>query len=289
MDREEHGSVKPSADENALRLTDVASSREQNTGPVPVRVVNDPLPTRVNEDDELGEFESTTLRYARWGFGLAAFSFVVAVVTVFVFYVQFSEMTKQTDLLSRAARQARTDAKDAGIAVSKQIIIAQQQATAAQEQVDTLRRNFAKEQEPYLWFTNETAILDWTEWEGGTASWTYRVTNYGKSPAMNYSVDRHIEIDPDALTKIKQYKMSKETRLGALLPPTKADFFSYYAKISQKDFQDAMKHDNWVVTVGTFIFSDMAGGRHTTDFCLTYFANGSVGHCEYKHKSLKPN
>src|SRR5437660_132844 len=83
----------------------------ENRNPMPVTVVNDPLLTRVIEDDALGVFERTTLRYAR--FLVAAITLLVVVGTAVVFWDQFREMSNQTDLLAIAATQARRDAKDA--------------------------------------------------------------------------------------------------------------------------------------------------------------------------------
>jgi hypothetical protein len=121
-----------------------------NPDPMPVRVVNDPLLTRVVEDDELGEFEARTLRYARWGFGVAIVTLVLALGTGAVFFGQFSEMANQTDLLGRAARQARTDAKDAGIATAKQLVIAQEQANAAKDSVKAIQTQMRIMSRPWV-------------------------------------------------------------------------------------------------------------------------------------------
>jgi hypothetical protein len=247
-----------------------------------------------NEQDALevegkimGPFERKMVLLTIIGIGLAA-------ITAALFYVQLREMTSQTQILASQSEGANSGALMDEMNTRKQLSIVQEQADAAQkqgkaaqDQVETLRHNFIKEQQPYLWFTNETAILDWTEWEGGTASWTYHITNYGKSPAVNYSVDRHTETGPDALKKIKEYKISRQlwSWKGSRLPQGKDDYFTSYVKISGKDWQQAKANDQWIVTVGTFIYYDLAGFPHADDFCVSYFANGSVTYCEYKRKT----
>jgi hypothetical protein len=118
--------------------------------PMPVRVVNDPLSTRVVEDDELSTFERTTIKFGRWGSIVAAATLLVAGGTGIVFYEQFVEMASQTNLLAIAAKQARIEAKDASIATAKQLFIAQEQvktaqlqADAAQASVKVIQRQFA--------------------------------------------------------------------------------------------------------------------------------------------------
>jgi hypothetical protein len=166
---------------------------------------------------------------------LAIIGVGIATITAALFYVQLNEMTKQTQILASQSEGANAGALMDEMNTRKQLAIAQDQAKAAQDQaqaaqdqVATLRRNFLKEQQPYVWFTNETAIIDWTEWKGGTASWTYHVTNYGKSPAVNYSVDRHTETGPDAIEKIKEYRISRQfwSWKGSRLPQGKDDFFT---------------------------------------------------------------
>lgn len=117
---------------------------------MPVRVVNDPLSTRVVEDDELSTFERTTIKFGRWGSIVAAATLLVAGGTGIVFYEQFVEMASQTNLLAIAAKQARIEAKDASIATAKQLFIAQEQvktaqlqADAAQASVKVIQRQFA--------------------------------------------------------------------------------------------------------------------------------------------------
>ena len=74
---------------NDLRADDETEKRDA----IPVKVVNDPLPTRVVGEEKPSVFEITTLRYARWGFLVAAVTFAVGVGTAVMFWEQFREMS----------------------------------------------------------------------------------------------------------------------------------------------------------------------------------------------------
>ena len=162
-----------------------ASGETGSRNPLPVRVVNDPLFTRVIEDDELSVFEHRTLRFARWGFLVAIVTLLIAIATGLVFYGQFSEMANQTDLLSRAAKQARIDAKDTGIAAAKQLEISRNQAKAAQDSANAIQRQTEIGARPWLELS-EIALTDGMRINAkGEANSMVHIeaTNIGKTPA----------------------------------------------------------------------------------------------------------
>jgi hypothetical protein len=288
-------SVKPNVTPKQTDPTSQQQRTQEGTNPAK------PVFVQLVGGDELEPFEEQTLAISRETltvsrrtYQVAIFAFLAALAAAVFVGSQVKIMSYQTQIMASQSESAAAGAAIGELNTRNQFKIAQEQADASQKQakaaetqVDTLRRNFVNEQQPYVWFTNETAIVDWTEWKGGTASWTYRITNYGKSPAINYSVDRHTEIGPDALEKVKNYRISRQfwSWKGSRLPQGKDDLFSSYAKISGKDWEQAKAHDQWIVTVGTFIYSDLSGVLHADDFCVSYLANGLVMYCEYKHKT----
>jgi hypothetical protein len=181
------------------------NNQAANPDPLQVRLVNESLATRIIKDDELSIFERTTLRYARWGFGAAIFTLIVAVVTGVIFWGQFQEMISQTGVLEAGVKQSRIDAKNTARATAQQLSFAQQQVKAAQEQakaaqnnLDILRRQFQQEQRPYIAITN-VVLSDFitgkdipTPVIGKPLAITIYFKNIGKSQALNLITHRHL-------------------------------------------------------------------------------------------------
>jgi hypothetical protein len=176
----------------------------ENQEPLPVRLVNEPLATRVIEDDELSIFEATTIRYARWGFGAAILTLIVAVVTGYIFFGQLKEMASQTNVLEMGAKQARIDAKNAALVTKEQLATAQRQANAAQEsvkaiqaQVQLSQNQWRNEHRPWISLQNVRPSEGFSVPDPDVPdNWyvTYDVINTGHSPATRVEIRGFITI-----------------------------------------------------------------------------------------------
>ncbi len=112
--------------------------------------------------------ERKTLRLAWAGLCVAAF-------TGLVFFQQFREMRKQTDILSKQAEQAAKDSVETGKRVEKQLTIAQQQVDASRDAVYAELR-------PWIGPINWVMEGDVTPQRKFTI--TVHIENFGRTPAF---------------------------------------------------------------------------------------------------------
>jgi hypothetical protein len=253
-----------------------------------VRLVNgDDLPLKPFEEQTLA-IARDALTVSRRTYWVAIFAFLAGLAAAVFVGVQVFEMTKQTQILASQSEGASAGALLDEMNTRKQLDVAQKQMQALQDQVGVIRHNFTKEQQPFIWLSSEHSVLKWDA--DKNASWTYHYTNYGKSPAR-YEADRVLEVGPDALTKIAMHQMPTlpSSKITGQLPAGKGDFFTAVAPVSKETFDEAMKHDNWIVIAGTFIYYDSVGNRYTTDFCGSHLASNAIASCNYKHKINKKN
>jgi len=171
------------------------NNRAENPNPLPVVLMNESIATRVIEDDELSIFESLTVRYARWGFSLAVVTFVVAMLTGFVFFYQLKEFAAQTDVLEQNVKQTRIDSKNTALAVKTQLSTAQEQVKAAQDsavaiqgQVDVMRRQWRDERRPILGLKDGITLVKESSFDVGGNKYiqwgiTAPIWNFGPYPA----------------------------------------------------------------------------------------------------------
>ncbi len=239
------------------------------------------------------------LQISRQPYWIAILAFAAAAIAAAFVGVQVKEMSYQTQIMASQSEGANAGALMDEMNTRKQLAIAQQQARAAQDQVRTLQQNFIKEERPYVWFTNQPQNVNFDP-VNKCASWTEHITNYGKSTA-EYAVDKVLEVGPDAYAKILRHTVPPIRRADAFnrMPPGKDDFFTAHnCSVSQRDWEEALKHDGWIIIAGTLSYYDQVGNLYTVDFCDGRGANGSSKNLPYahrtvrakqQHKSQKPN
>jgi hypothetical protein len=195
---------KPSIDPGVItkRQENVDSRNRQGDSDNNQGKTREPLPVRVIEDDELSKFELATIRFGRYGIGIAVATFLVACVSGYFFYGQFQQAANQTDLLGIAARQARIEAKDNRISTKQQLEFAQQQTQAAQDAVKAVQRQMRQDQRawiiPRLYNSDFivgkriVAYLDFrntgkTPAKKATARYRMEILDYNEGPTFNYN------------------------------------------------------------------------------------------------------
>jgi hypothetical protein len=245
-----------------------------------------PILVRIVGGDDLEPFEQQSLDISRRTYWVAFLGLWFALAAAVFVGVQDFEMTKQTQILASQSEGANAGALMDEMNTRRQLDIAQKQMEALQNQVATMHHNFAVEQQPFIWFTDEPATISWDS-NKKAVGWTSHITNFGKSPA-GYHIDKVLEVGPDAMQEMAKYKMepiNKMTPFLNVLPQGKSDYFTSWNYTTTEQFYlDAMKHDAWVVMFGTLASYDLSGKLHLKDFCAIHYINGSIGVCDYKHK-----
>lgn len=150
-----------------------------------------------HENEDMHDFESLTLRWARINAIFVGGTLFAIVITAIVFWGQWNEMAHQTDLLNIAARQARRDSAESSITTQKQLAIAQQQvsnaerqAKAAQDSAIAIQRQTEIGARPWLELSEIALTGPMTINVNGEARTTVHVvaTNIGKTPAKEVSL-----------------------------------------------------------------------------------------------------
>jgi hypothetical protein len=168
---------------------ELAAEPDQQQTPAEVQIVQQPLLVHVTNDDELSNFERQTILYGKVGISVAFLALVAACVTGYFIFQQFKEMSAQTDLSSSAAKQARIDAKDAAIAITKQLTIAQQQAKAAQTSVVAIQNQTVQQERPWIALSvTPGPDFSFDVDKGGIVFVKFTLTNVGHSLAEFVSV-----------------------------------------------------------------------------------------------------
>jgi hypothetical protein len=228
---------------------------------------------------------------------IAAFTVIMALVGIGTLYeiVEGGSDThdlavaagKQADLMNGVVTTLKDQADQTKSLVAQAVIqgdAAKKQVAALQAQLDVMRRNFTKEQQPFIWKTNADAIIQWNA-TTKQVLWTQHYTNYGKSPAW-LVIERKLAVGRDALDQVKKFvgdPLPKDRNLFSKIPQSKVDYFTAGSDpVSKEDFDESMQHDNWIVLVGTYAYYDIAGHLYSTDFCDSRLSNGSILNCEYR-------
>jgi hypothetical protein len=232
-----------------------------------------------DRQSDLSLFERITVRLGEWSFGIAIVTFFVAVVTLLVFYGQFSEMANQTDLLARSARQARKDAHDTAVATGQQLAILRQQVEAAQGGVKAAQRQMRQDQRAWITISPNNPVQ---ASDGGTLSVDVPLVNIGKTPAKKLHVYADIEIVKRTAAPRLTYGKEPHTEAvsGILypnslfplhvekkqsIPGTIPRYAS--AVVSHEDYLSLMRGDSYIATYVLLTYYDSFGFRHWEKYC----------------------
>jgi hypothetical protein len=110
--------------------------------------------------------------------------------------------------------------------------------------------------------------------------WTWRYTNYGKSPALGLQFGHFIKLGE------RPWEPSYSSHgtgpvLGPPLPPGKVDEAAVISppEIDQQEFDRLLSTDQGIKISGTITYSDAYKGDYETTFCLAKLATGAVHYC----------
>lgn len=157
-----------------------------------------PIRVEVIKDDDLSNFEKKTVSLGKYGLIVAVASLLAACAAAVFVYQQFKEMAAQTEFLSRAAKQARTDSANSSIAIAEQLKIAQQQAKAAQASVQAIQRQTIEQERPWVAVgITPTAEFRYNAKEAPIMQMDFTLTNIGHSVAEYVSIWNALVLDGD--------------------------------------------------------------------------------------------
>src|ERR1700722_7291331 len=165
----------------AASKQEIAAALQQQNGGPEIPKERKPLRVEIVKDDELSAFEKKTVIYTIIGIFISFLAFIAACVAIVFVYQQFKEMADQTDILNRQARQARSDSAAASLVTDKQLSIAQQRATAAQNQVAAVTRQMRVDQRPLV--KPDRQLQNVTLTVGQPVTLPIQFSNIGKTPA----------------------------------------------------------------------------------------------------------
>ena len=208
---------------------------------------------------------------------LTALTFIVAVVTLFVFYRQFGEMRTQTGILSTQSQQAAADSIDAAKRVERQLVIAQQQADATKKSVGAIRRQVRQDQRAWI----RVSINPLPVFVGKEVVASGEYTNTGKTAAHNVIVNLVVERVKNGKDPIFTWRILHYTGWTGMMYPNAPEKFSSYwfdvpigtkgrpspTIISMSDVSDLMNGKTYFVVFGEVRYEDIFQVRHRTEFC----------------------
>lgn len=285
--------------QEVLPVVPQSEAAAQQQSATEIQISQQPLLVHVTKDDALSAFEQRTISYGGIGVLVAFLALVAASVTAYFIIQQFKEMAAQTDISSRAAKQARIDAKDSGIAIAKQLAILQSQLTQQ-------RAALQIDQRPWLKFElggdrpkdadpNNGKWKVLTTTAGQPIKIEVRVTNIGKTTAEKILGTLIVQYVPKGGKPILPRKKNQimftegKKREKRALPGTAwMEATLYPGEVSQNYFSrsrweadgtvkddpisptEKAELDNgnaYILLLGEIWYSDVFGARHWTKFC----------------------
>ena len=228
---------------------------------------------------------------------LAAGTLVATFLNVAVVFYQWTAMERQAGIMKRQteameeANQLNRESLEhaRGVAKSGDISTAESLRLARSANENT-RNNFRQDQRPYIWLTRFEApslFIHQKRAPLGQVTWTWRFTNYGRSPAYRVRYTHSMEVGEGALSRPRIF--DKNLATAAPLPPTKDDFSTSVSQpslaITAEEFSRLGSIDNTIVVFGRFTYTDAYGAPYETSFCFSRLATGAIMYCPEPHSN----
>jgi hypothetical protein len=274
--QQEHQPAPGSVSEPLLQRIAVAIEAQTKTAENKTQSGSEPAkPLFVQEvgGDDLEPFEEQTLAISKRTYWIALFGFGAAVVAAVFVGSQVKIMSDQTQIMGAQSESAVAGAIENERNTRKQLAIAQQQATAAQDNVKAITRQMRQDQRAWI----KLDMPDKVHFEAyKTVEISVRVTNIGKTVARNVRVDVVIQKLPvnkaPSLTFDKAIEST--TTVGVEYPNDPEPMFArWYLEsgnlgiLSIDDIQDKVIGKIYFVFYARARYVDIFGTKHVTTFC----------------------
>jgi len=109
---------------------------------------------------------------------------VIGIVTAWIFYGQFRQMSIQTGILNTQAQQAAADSVEASKKTEAQLAIAQQQVKAAQNSVEAIQHSLEVQQRAWVGLSRPIVPTSFQLIPRISVQVEIPLKNFGHSPAM---------------------------------------------------------------------------------------------------------
>jgi hypothetical protein len=235
-----------------------------------------PLLVKVVEDDEHSSFETKSVAFGRWGIGIAIVTILIGIGTARVFWGQFKEMSAQTDILAISARQARRDSAESSLNAVKQLAIAQQQASAAQESVKAIQAQIRQDHRAWIKIPAPSASPA-ISIDGGEDKVFAELTmvNVGRAPARDVNLKVVIQLVKDGEAPTFSYKHGWGAVYGLLYPDepappihvTMMDAQKNDAILKDTELNDLISGASYIAVYAKVTYVDIFGIHHWTHSC----------------------
>ena len=219
-----------------------------------------------------------------WTMVAALVSAISTTVYACYAYKQWQTMSNQYTQMVQANNQT-----DRAIAESKR------SANAAEEANADAVEHFREDERPYMGLdfslqpppgerptpANAGSVIEWKsdtdDPTKGIVGWSFHYKNYGKTPALNVRIDRHLEVGPDAFTKIHWSAIGEA---GVMVAPSQDGFVAAVSKtLPERDYQSARAANRQIVVFGHIDYEGLDGVPYWTEFCFFKIANGPLSFC----------
>jgi hypothetical protein len=270
-----------------------------------------PLFVQVVGGDDLEPFEEQSLAISRETltlssrtYHIAFYAFIAAVAAAAFVFMQVKEMSYQTQIMAAQSESAAAGAAIGELNTRRQLEIAQQQATAAQDGAKAIQRQTIQELRPWIKFSmgdpKVSPTISWYVEVGSPLTAPVMFTNVGKTPAINVIVMVGIDIisrgkDPKLPVAFRSPRgptppmhfvrgAIRELKTGTIFPQGNVHNMverlelkngKAVKKVATPDEAKAVNEGNaYLVIFGQAKYFDGFGIERWTRFCKGGFANG---------------
>jgi hypothetical protein len=194
---------------------------------------------------------------------------------------------------ARIAKQQAEIMHETLIEVQRQTVAAEKSLRATQQALNVTRENFRQDQRPYVWLTNDIGPFQRVSTSiggalGGRLAFNFHFTNYGKSPAINCSVESHIGLGRGGGERILWSKLDPKS--GSILPPGKTDFNTAFSEqaITNETWEkiNTIGRIEYVTVRGRFQYFALDGTMYSGEFCVERSPSLGPAYCS-DHKGTK--
>jgi hypothetical protein len=195
-------------------------------------------------------------KYQRRTLWVSSLTLIALVGYAIVSFYQLREMRTATKAATRAANEAEQSNTDA-------------------------RNRFQQEERPYVWLTSDgLGAPGYPASPAGQVQWSYRYTNYGKSPAYNIRWRHYLSIDGGPF--VESYHAPREGSVGPPLPPTQvvsAEIVSRPGFTPEQISHAEGTSGNGISIRIVMAYTDGSGGKYETGICLLRLNTGAISYC----------
>jgi hypothetical protein len=234
--------------------------------------------------DDLEPFEEQTIAISREtlivsrrGYRIALYAFAAAALAAGFVFMQVKVMSYQTQIMASQSESAAAGAIENERNTRKQLVIAQQQAQAAQDSVGAIRKQMRQDQR--AWIDVHIKGME-KPIENRPVEALVSFNNTGKTPAIQFHMDVVVEIVPTERGPKFNYSVAHRNSIAGYVfqntAPVDARFFvQHYGKrkeivddlLSHADYEMLMSGDSYLAVYALLKYKDIFGVQHWAQIC----------------------